>query len=92
MSCGLDRRLRGWRPIRAVNAVFQARDGKRCWIMVGTEESVIQNNLRRTVAAGTKQKGAEMTRVIGAGLATVTGLRIRAGQLWMGTGSRALSF
>lgn len=57
-------------------------------------ESVIQNNLGGTVAAGTKQKGAEMTRVIGAEAATVTGLRIQSrGQLLQdGDRFRALSF
>lgn len=39
-------------------------------------ESVIQNNLGGTMAAGTKQKGAKMTRVIGEEAVTVTGLRI----------------
>ena len=48
-------------------------------------ESVIQNNLGGTMAAGTKQKGAKMTRLIGEEAATVTGLRIRSrGQLLQG--------
>ena len=48
-------------------------------------ESVIQNNLGGTMAAGTKQKGAKMTRVIGEEAATVIGLRIRSrGQLLQG--------
>lgn len=48
-------------------------------------ESVIQNHLGGAMAAGTKQKGAKMTRVIGEEAVTVTGLRLQSrGQLLQG--------
>lgn len=57
-------------------------------------ESVIQNNLGGTVAAGTKQKGAEMTRVIGGGGDSHWAENPRAeGSFFrMGTGSERFHF
>lgn len=91
---GLDRRLKAGDPSGQLMRCSGQRWQKVLDYGGNPRESVIQNNLGGTVAAGTKQKGAEMTRVIGAEATTVTGLKSRAqGSFFrMGTGSERFHF
>lgn len=44
----IGRETRAWRPMRAVNAVVQARDCKGCWTTAAAQESLSS----RTISEG----------------------------------------